>query len=110
MLKCEPLRRKLADCHCDKREARREIVSSARNQPHAGTVLPRQNAEAVMLDFVDPARPGGRGLRWRRQTRLDNPEKPATNCKFSHLSFSLLFRCYLKNETRFGQVFFVAAR
>ena len=35
------------------REPRREIVSGACNQPHAGSVTPRQNAEAVMLDFMN---------------------------------------------------------
>ncbi len=41
-------------------EARRQIVSGACNQPHAGTIAPGQNAEPVMLDFVEPFRP-----RWR---------------------------------------------
>jgi hypothetical protein len=44
-----------------------------RNQPHAGTVPPRQNAETVMPDFVQPAGTGRRRLRWRWQTRLDCP-------------------------------------
>jgi hypothetical protein len=32
------------------------------------------NAEAIMLDFVNPAGTGGRRLRWRRQTGLNNPQ------------------------------------
>jgi hypothetical protein len=50
--------RQLTDCHRDKGKAMREVVSVARNQPHARTIAPRQNAEAVMLDFVQPTWPG----------------------------------------------------
>jgi hypothetical protein len=42
----------LAERHRDKGKARREIVSGASNQPHAGIVAFCHNAEAVMLDFV----------------------------------------------------------
>jgi len=45
---------------------RREIVAIASKEPHAGTIAPRQSAEAIMLDFVQPAGTGRRGLRWRR--------------------------------------------
>jgi hypothetical protein len=41
--------RELADRHCDKGEARGEIVSGACNQPDSRSILPRQNAKAVML-------------------------------------------------------------
>jgi hypothetical protein len=42
--------------HCvdGRGKPRREIVAVASNQPHAGTVAPCQNAEAVTLDFVNP--------------------------------------------------------
>jgi hypothetical protein len=46
----------------NKGKARRKIVPGARNQPHAGSVPARQDTEAVMLDFVNPARTGRRGL------------------------------------------------
>jgi hypothetical protein len=42
----------LAERHRDKGKARREIVSGASNQSNASSILPCQNAEAVMLDFV----------------------------------------------------------
>jgi hypothetical protein len=45
----------------------------ARYEPHAGTVAPRQNAETVMFDFVQPAGTGRWDLRCRWQARLDNP-------------------------------------
>ena len=43
----------------DLREARREIVTIAGEQPHAFGVPPRNDAEAVVLDLVNPARPAG---------------------------------------------------
>ena len=39
----------LSQRRCDRG---REIVSGACNQPHAGTIAPGHDAEAVMLDFV----------------------------------------------------------
>jgi hypothetical protein len=30
----------------------RELVSSPRNQPHARTIAPGENTEAIVLDFV----------------------------------------------------------
>jgi hypothetical protein len=44
--------RELAHRHCDEGKARREVVTGACNQPHARTIPPRQDAEAIMLDFV----------------------------------------------------------
>src|SRR5437764_7094361 len=61
----------LADRHGDKGKAVREVVSVACNQSDAGTIAAGQDAEAVMLDFVNPVRAGRRHLRWRRQTRLN---------------------------------------
>ena len=40
-------------------------------------ILARKDAEAVMLDFMKPARPGRRGLRGGGQTRLDDPQTGA---------------------------------
>jgi hypothetical protein len=55
-------------------EARREIVSGARNQPHARTVPARENAKAIVLDFVNPARARRRRLSRRGQIRFDYPQ------------------------------------
>jgi hypothetical protein len=33
----------------------REVIAGASNQSGTGTVSPHENAEAVMLDFVNPA-------------------------------------------------------
>jgi len=44
--------RKLADGHRHKGKAMRELVSSPRNQPHARTIAPGENTEAIVLDFV----------------------------------------------------------
>jgi hypothetical protein len=49
----------------NERKARREIVAMARYEPDASPVAPRENADAVMLQFMQPARPGRRRLRWR---------------------------------------------
>jgi hypothetical protein len=50
------------------------IIPGACNQPHAGTIAAGQNAEPVMLDFVQPTRAGRWNLRWRWQTRLNYPQ------------------------------------
>src|SRR6516165_6269322 len=44
------------------------------DEPHASSILAGHDAEAVMLDFVQPVRAGRRGLCWRRQARLDNAQ------------------------------------
>jgi hypothetical protein len=43
-----------SDGHFDERKAVCEVVSVAGNQSDAGSITTRQNAEAVMLDFVHP--------------------------------------------------------
>src|ERR1700720_2420991 len=43
------------DRHLDEGKSMREVVSVARNQLHPGRTPPRQDAKAVMLDFVNPA-------------------------------------------------------
>src|SRR6516165_2007863 len=58
-------------------KAGREIVAVACEQSNTGTVTPRHDTEAVMLEFVQPARAGRRGLSRRRQTRLDDPQTGA---------------------------------
>ena len=47
------------------------VVSVSRQQPDADRVAPSHQAIAVMLDFVDPVRPGRRALGGRGQARLD---------------------------------------
>jgi hypothetical protein len=66
--------RELGHGRCDEREATREIVSGARNQPHAGSIAPRKDAKAIMFDFVEPTGTAWRRLGRRGQTRLDNPQ------------------------------------
>jgi hypothetical protein len=65
-----------------------ELVSGARNQPHTGTVPPRQNAEAVMLDFVQPSRAGRWPLGGRWQTRLDYGQAWAGTLTQRHKRFN----------------------
>jgi hypothetical protein len=62
---------------CRDREAECKIVAGASNEPNARTIAPRQNAETVMLDFVNPSWPGRRGLGRRGQARLDNSQAGA---------------------------------
>src|SRR5215472_14575600 len=57
----------------NERKLIRKIASVAGNEPHSGTVSPGQNPKAVMLDFVEPAGTGRRGLRGSRQTWLYDP-------------------------------------
>ena len=49
----------------------------AGDQPHARTIAPRQDTEAIMLDFVNPTWAGRRRPRWRWQTRFDYPQAGA---------------------------------
>src|SRR5262249_25966305 len=51
-----------------------KIVPGACKQSNACTIPPRQNADAVVFEFMNPTGTGRRGLRWRRQTRFDNPQ------------------------------------
>jgi hypothetical protein len=45
----------------------------------ARAIPPRQDAEAIMLDFMQPAGTRRRNLRWRREARLDNSQpRPGT--------------------------------
>ena len=55
----------------DLREARREIVTIASEQPHTFGVPPRNDAEAVVLDLVNPACPFWRLLGCSRQAGKD---------------------------------------
>src|SRR5262249_52015779 len=49
----------------------------AGNQPDTSAIAPGHDAKAVMLDFVNPAGAGRRGLGRRGQTRLDGPQSGA---------------------------------
>ncbi len=69
--------RELAQRHCDKGEARREIVSGARYQPHARSIAARENPEAVMLDLVQPFRPRWRPLGAGREAGRNMAERTA---------------------------------
>jgi hypothetical protein len=64
-------RRQRHDGRHDERESRGEIVAVAGVEPHAAGVAPRQDAEAVMLDFVEPVGTGRRGFGRRRQAGFD---------------------------------------
>jgi hypothetical protein len=63
--------------HCDKGEARREIVSGVRYQPHARSIAARENPEAVMLDLVQPFRPRWRPLGAGREAGRNMAERTA---------------------------------
>ena len=68
-------------------EAFGEIVAVAGDQPHAGSVPQRQDAEAVMLDFVEPIRAARRGFGRRWQAGLNKTHRDAAitqcpACKF----------------------------
>ena len=44
-------------------------------EPHALSVAQRQDAEAVVLELVEPVRAERRDLSWRRQARLDKADR-----------------------------------
>jgi len=46
------MRQQRRDCGGSKRKPVCEVVAVPRHQPHAGTVAPGHDAEAVVLDFV----------------------------------------------------------
>jgi hypothetical protein len=58
-------------------EALAEIVAVAGDQSHARGVAPCQDAEAVVLDLVEPVRAGRRRLGRGRQARLDQADRSA---------------------------------
>ena len=49
----------------------REIVTVAGEQPHAGTIAPGHDTKAIVLDFVQPIRPGRWSFGRGRQARFD---------------------------------------
>ena len=55
----------------DLRKTAREVVTPAREQPHAAVNAPGHDAEAVVLDLVNPAAPRGRLLRRTGKAGLD---------------------------------------
>jgi hypothetical protein len=59
--------RQRRDRRHDRGKALAEIVAVAGDQTHAGGVASRQDAEAVMLDLVQPVGTARRGFGWRRQ-------------------------------------------
>ena len=55
----------------DLREANRKIVAVAGEQPDAVALAPRQDAKAVVLDFMNPTVAGGRRVCPSRKTGLN---------------------------------------
>ena len=53
-------RRQRCDGCNDQREAASEVMTVASNQPHAGPIAVREDAEAVVLDLMKPTRSRGR--------------------------------------------------
>jgi hypothetical protein len=56
-------------CHIG--EACGEVVAIAGDEPDTAGISPRDDAEAVVLDLMNPARSGWRRFGWRWQARLD---------------------------------------
>jgi hypothetical protein len=59
----------------DLRKALAEIAAVAGDQAYAISVAPRHDAEAVVLDLVQPVRTAGRSFGRRRQARLDEADR-----------------------------------
>ena len=53
------------------REAVRKVGALSRQQPHPAVGALGHDAEAVMLDFVNPFRTGGWAVRWTGEAGLD---------------------------------------
>jgi hypothetical protein len=60
-------------CH-DLRKSLAEVVAVAGVEPHALGVAPRHDAEAVVLDLVQPVGAARRGLGRRRQAEFDEAD------------------------------------
>ena len=58
-------RRQGRDCLIGQRKTAAQIVPVAGNQPHAAGIAPSNDAETVMLDFMQPAQSRGRLCRRR---------------------------------------------
>jgi hypothetical protein len=83
-----------ATASANQRKTIGEVIAVAREQPHAVFVPPRQDAEAVMLNFVNPIWPRRRLLRQTGQAWLDGgfvtPEhRPHRNSKIAAPSAAL---------------------
>ena len=57
----------------DQREAVGQVIAGAAVELHPCAILSGDDAEAVVLDLVQPQRAGGRSRRFRRQARRDEP-------------------------------------
>jgi hypothetical protein len=55
-----------------------EIVAMPSEKPDNRTVTPRHDAEAAVLDLMQPTRPAWRAFGWRRQTGLDEADRAAS--------------------------------
>jgi hypothetical protein len=66
--------RQRRDSRHDEGEAFGEIVAIAGVEPHARGVPPCQDAEAVVLDLVQPVRAARRGLGRRREAGFDKAD------------------------------------
>ena len=64
-------RRQTCDCRGDQGKAIGKIVAIAGEKSDAGAVSARHDAEAVMLDFVNPVWPSRRLIDTTGQARLD---------------------------------------
>ncbi len=62
----------------DQREATGEIIARAAVEPHAGTVLARDDPEAVVLDLVQPLAAGRQFRGFGREARRDEPSREGT--------------------------------
>jgi len=66
-----------------------------REQPHTDTVASRHDAETVVLDFVQPIRPGRRSFGRGRQARFDKADQiTSTHTQHARLiaRFDFLFQ------------------
>jgi hypothetical protein len=63
----------------DQREAMGEVVARTTKEPHSLAVLPGNDAEAVMLDFVQPLAAGRQLIGFGWKARRDNTNPPRGN-------------------------------
>jgi hypothetical protein len=62
----------------DQREAMREVIARTVIESHARTILARDDAEAVVLDFVQPFAAGGQFIGFAWKLRREEPGRKGT--------------------------------
>ena len=72
------MRAQAGQCLDDQREAACEVIAGPAVEPHPRAVLAGNNAEAVVLDLVQPQAAGRQFIGFGWETRRDEPGRDGT--------------------------------